>query len=304
MTKRIISAWLYAPVFLTNILLSKIFRYIPSLNFSYLVLSARIDTGKSLGGEKRKHVPIKLKLSDVKNRKMRYSLFLSGIFKKWNIYYIRNIGEMKTCNIQDNKRDVIYITKDILTENDIIHGERFSDWKINHNYEGKKSKKFFRSINLEYDEFYKIEPQIYVISALDSFRHKEMRIERDIKYKKDCYKDLTKKVKKSISDDNLFGSYQVKGYFNRTILFHNVIRSNRIDLAKLMLNSCYDIQEKQKLVIYKVDSDGHQTKYSGTSPIDIVVSDEMKELILKWTDLEQFERVQKIMKIKKGIINS
>lgn len=301
MSKRIILTWLYAPVFLTDLLISKIFRYIPSLNFQYLVLSARIDTGKSLGGDKLEDIPKKLKLKDIKNRKMRYSLFLSGIFKKWNIYYMRNMGEMKTYNTQDNKRDVIYITKDTLNENDIIHGERFSDWKINHNYEGKKSKKFFRSINLEYDEFYKIEPQLYVICAVYSFRHNKMRTERDIKYKKDCYKDLTKKVKKSISDDNLFSSYQVKGFFNRTILFHNVIKSDRIDLAKLMLNACYDIEEKQKLVTYKVDSDGHQTKYSGTSPIDLVKSDEMKELILKWTDLEQFERVQKILKIKERI---
>lgn len=292
--------WLYLPIFWVDLLLSVIFRYIPSLNFQYLKLSARIDIGSSLGSNKLKYIPIKLKLKDIKNRKVRYSLFLSGIFKKWNIYHMYNIG-VRTFNIQDNNRDVIYITKDIIKENDIVYGERLSDWKVNKNYEGKKSKRFFRSVNLESDEFYKIEPQMYVISAVETFRHTEMKIERDKKYKINCYNDMTKKVKKCIKDDNLFCRSSIKGDYTSYPIFHKVVKGDRIDLAKLMLNSCYDLEEKNKLVTYGVYSDGWETTLKPTYPINLVKSDEMKELIKKWSDIEKIKRTEKILKIKRRI---
>lgn len=298
MTKRKFITYLYLPLVLIDFLLSKIFRFIPCLNLKYNILSARIDLDNSISEDRNKHIPVKLKLKDIKNKKVRYSLFLTGLFKKWNVYYMYNIG-VRDFNISDNNRDVIYITKDIIKENDIIHGERLSEWKINKKYSDKNSKRFFRSINLKHGEFYKIEPQMYIISAVDTFRHVEMKYERTIRYEKKKYNELTKYVKKSIKDDDLFHRFNMVGNFNRYPIFHVVVQNDRIDLANLLLNACYDLEEKQRLVTFEVEQESYTKQF--VKPIDLVKSDEMKELIEKWTDIEKFERYQKIMKIKKRI---
>lgn len=277
---RTIKFWLRVPQLLIDKLLSKIMNYIPFLNFKYDELAANIDKDKSLSPQTLKNEPVKLELSDIKNDKLRKSLKLSGILNHWNIYYIRNRGEMKS-NISDNNRDVIYLTKDELKKDDRYYGERISDSDLDKNYSTNKRRRFLRGNGLETDEFYKVEPQMFVIAAAHSKEHDEMKKEREIRYEKKNKRSLEKAVDKAIKYDNLFTTGGVSGDWTRYPIFHKVVSADRIDLAKKLLDAAIDDKERRELVTYSDNpfGDNMYTK----KPIELAKSDEMKDLINKWS---------------------
>lgn len=276
-------------------LIFKIFNLIPGLNLRYLDLSGRIDSNISLGICSKLENPKKIKLSDIKNKKMRISLFLSGIFKKWNIYYIRTNGDNHGVN--NYKRDVIFLTKDILTETNMLYRYRVNDNLLNNKY--NYSSDYLSNLGYEDNEFYKFEPQVFIICALHTIVHDLKEVERKRKYEIEKNKELEDEVKKRIKNKMLFRSCRMKYINNDYPIFHKVVENDRLDLANDILNSIEDNKRKQEIVTYKVNNSGDYVTPNGKLPIDFVKSDEMKNLINCWTDLELYERYLKIMKIKK-----
>lgn len=293
-----IKTWLYIPFGLLDIVFSKLFNLIPHLTFKYNVLAAIIDTDKSLPQEtKTKEEWVELKIMDITNKKLRYSLYLSGIFKKWYIYKTRNIG-VRDYNRSDNNRDVIYISKDKINITEgVYYGERLSDYNLNEFYTDKKLIKYLKKINLKYDEFYKIEPQMYAIAALRTELHEFQRKERKIIYKKKMDHALDIKVKEMIKKEDLFKFGYVYGNNSDIPIFHKVVDADRIDLVQKILNSAEDDEEREALVNFEASREyGYSRK-----PLNFAKSDDMKKLLNKWMDLEKYDRYRKIMKIKKGI---
>ncbi|MFW6311263.1 MAG: hypothetical protein ACOC1K_03405 [Nanoarchaeota archaeon] len=271
--------WLNIPLLVFDKLFSKLVNYIPFINFTYKIRAGKIDSNLSLSPSTLNHDPVKMDLAEIKNKKLRKSLKLSGIFNNWNVYYIRNRGEMKS-NISDNNRDVIYLSKDELKKGDTYYGERLSDTLLNNNYSSNKKRKFLKKNGLSTDEFYKLEPQMFVIAAVHSNEHDEMKKEREVRYERNNKKSLEKAVKKAIKYDNLFTTGSVKGDWSRYPIFHKVVSVDRIDLAQKLLDAAFDDDERKELVSYSENpfGDNMYTK----KPIELAKSDEMKSLINKW----------------------
>jgi len=295
---RRIKVYLYIPIALFELTFSKIFNLVPYLNFKYDVLAAKLDTDRSLPQDtKTKDDWVELNVKDIKNKKLRYSLYLSGIFKKWYVYYTRNIG-VRDYNKSDNNRDVIYISKEKLNISEGIYiGERISETDLNKKYNTNKLSKYLKRLNLKYDEFYKIEPQMYAIAALRTERHEIMQKERNIIYAKKKDKSLEKVVNKMIKDENLFSHSSTYGDYSDLPVFHKLVKANRIDLVKKVLLNAEDDDERCNLVNYKASREYVQD----SKPMDCAKTDEMKKLLEKWMDLTKYDRYRKIMKIKKGI---
>lgn len=221
---RQVKTYLRIPQLLLDIALSKLLNYIPKLNFIYDDAAANIDTGKAFGTGSRMTEFEEIKLSDIKDEKVKNSLLLSGIFKKWHVYRLDRLSH-------DNKTP-IYISKDKLQENDVVYGERLFSDKVT---------------------------EFYVIAAKKTNKHDEIRIERDDRYKKklyDKYKKMIDNVEKGkayLDDRTSMGDF--------TIIFHNLIKNNLIDLIKRAIKISKDDSKLRKLIIDTYEN-GHQSSRS------------------------------------------
>lgn len=295
-TDRKLKFWFLIPILLLEKLLS-LFGYIPHLWVKYADISANIDTGKSFDfGQKPKSELKRVNLFYIKNRKLRISLLLSGIFKRWYIYKSRKFDER--CDM-DSNREIIYLTKDKNLKNDIkSQYDRLSDYLLNSNYKTKNITRYLKRINLEKTDFYKIEPQIFVIVAEETNKHETLKKERNKLYEYKKIRSLEKTVKKMIKYHNLFSNEKVYGVWDDKPVIHTIAQQDRIDLMKRILNSADDDEERSKLVNYRTWK-GEYNLFK--KPIDYAKSEEMKTLLKKWEDLSKYDRYRKIMKIKKGI---
>lgn len=291
-----IKMWMYIPVLLLEKFLS-LFGYISHLCFNYDDISANIDTGMNYYFPKKpKNEITRIKLSYIKNKKIRYSLFLSGIFKRWYIYKSFKFGERADI---DANREIIYITKDKdLTCNSLCHYYRIPTYKINKKYNHTKIRNYLKKINLTITEFYKIEPQIFIITAAHNIKHDKIKEERDKIYKYKINNSMEKIVKKMIKKNNLFSNEKIYGVFDDKPVIHNIVEYNRIDLVKKILDSAKDDEERSKLVNYRTWK-GEFNLFK--KPIEFAKSDEMKKILSKWEDLSKYDRYRKIIKIKNGI---
>jgi hypothetical protein len=269
---------LHLPLMFINWLFSFVFDYIPQLNFKYKEQAGRLDSGAGLTFHElhtksdRFGNPMfkKLKIKDITNRKLRRSLRLSTIFRKWNIYQLDQ-SENRNCNVSDDKRYRIYITKDILEFDSLVTGERISDFKLSKNYSRKKERLYLKSKGVTSKEFYKLEPQLYVICALKSKRHEKQSEKRKIKYAKDKYNKLTKQVKKAIKDDRLYS--RVGSWDDQTPL-NLAIQNDRYDLIEKILKYTGKIDEVDKVLNYvHRDWDDYPKEYK---PLDMAKTDKMK----------------------------
>jgi hypothetical protein len=93
---------------------------------------------------------------------------------------------------------------------------------------------------------------------------------------------MEKKVNELIKLDMLFSRGSFYGDYTNLPVFHKIVKANRLDLVKKMLDACYDDEERKELVNYNVDNDGWKTNYKGLKPIDLAKDDEMKNLLNKW----------------------
>lgn len=280
--------WLKIPQILFEMLLHKLFNFVSRIGMRYDELSANIDLNYGMSSNNLKHEPIKVNINYIKNINLRRTLKITGIFKKWNIYKF---------DYKFNKRTPIYITKDKLKLNDLVHGERISDYNINKNYSGKNKRRYFKSKGVS--NISELEPQFHVVVALHTKKHEKMKKERDIRYDIKKRKELEKNVKKEIKNGSFLGrSKSFTDEFNSDPILYKIVRADRLDLVQKLFDACFDIEEINELVQMKIDDEGWVTVLGGRKPIDDAKSEKMKELLSKHMfDKKSIERIKKLNKI-------
>jgi hypothetical protein len=306
---RKVKPWLRLPVLLLDLLLGKILNYIPRLNLRYDELAAKIDLGKGLS---HNTIPEdsqmkKLTIDDIKNEKMKKSLMLSGIFKSWNIYYMRTIDPEKKSNRNgsDTNRDVIYITKDELSPGDQFTGERISEFEFKKEYDNL-NKKSLKKLGIEFNEFYKIMPQMFILAAKITEEHDEMEKERKLSYKNKIQKELEKLVNKTIKEEKFTSrSKSISGHWDNSPVFYKVVKEDRVDLAEKLIDAAKKEGEAEEMVDLLIDYDCWfvDKKYKGNpqykSPIDYVKSEEMRKLIMDTLEPGSYEKWKQEKEFKK-----
>lgn len=241
-------AYLRLPNILIDLALSKLLNYIPKLNFLYSSMAAKIDTGTSFNsgfGNKINDDIEELKLSDIKDEKVKKSLILSGLLKSWKIYRLDR---------KDHQgKSPIYLSKDVLKKGDSVHGQRLTT----------------NDDNIEF----------YVIAAKHTSEHEEMGKERTERYANKKYKEYKDKVNKALKNGR-FMSRTSGGDFSP--LFHNIVKEGYLDLVKICLDSQKDFNKKRDMIVAKYNSDGDKLdSYNSESSMDIVKDDKVKELLNK-----------------------
>jgi len=272
-------AWLKIPQILIERLVGLITGYVSELGFKYDQLSANIDIGSSGTATTIKHDPKKLTLDDIENKRLRNSLKISGIFNSWNVYYMYTIDPDRKFNREDNSREVLYITKDELQKGDKIRSERLSERKFNKDIYDKRKKKDRQRKGIKVSD---IEPQLFVVAALETEEHDKMRDERNYRYTKKKSKELEKLVDKKIREDDVLG--RVNSVFGFEPIVFRVVKEDRIDLMKKLIHSAYDEKELKTMLTMVIDDEGwvvpEKRKYDNDEDLmDVVKSDEMRKLI-------------------------
>jgi hypothetical protein len=278
MNYRQIKCWLLLPQILIELLLCKIFNFVPGIWFKYKSYAAIIDTNTSFNnghGDLLKDKPIKISIQDITNKKIRKTLKFLSIFGKWNIYTFDRIS---------NNRKPIYITKDELKKDDRFFGERISDSNVDDLYTYKNIRKLKKS-GKTIDQ---LEPQYWVIVAKYSDNHKKMTEERQNRYNSRTKKDLEKLVDYCIKEDNILGrSNSITNEWNNDPVAFKVVRANRIDLFQKLITACDD-EDLKEMINVVIDYDGWEApnKYKDSNGYKTLLnqakSDEMKELIKKY----------------------
>lgn len=229
-------AFLRIPNLIIDFALSKLLNYIPKLNFLYDSMAGKIDTGTSFNSGFGNKIDVdltELKLSDIKDEKVKKSLALSGLLKSWKIYRLdRKDYEGKS---------PIYLSKDVLKKGDPVHGERLStDDK-----------------NIEF----------YVVAAKHTSEHEDMGKERTERYANRKYKEYKEKVNKAIKKS--YFMYRTSGG-DFSPLFHNLVKEGYLDLIKKCLDAQKDSKKKRGMLVDKFDSEGNKVNgFKSESAIDL-----------------------------------
>lgn len=244
-------AYLRIPNLIVDFTLSKLLNYVPKLNFLYDSMAAKIDTGTSFNSGNGNEINCnieEIKLQDIKDKKIRRSLKLSGLLKNWHIY--------KLDRVSNDGNTPIYISKDILHKGDMVHGQRLPDIS---NY-----KKNWNGVPSD------TTTEFYVVAAKHSIEHDIMKGERSEQYEKKKYKEFKEKVDKAIKYHKYFMGRTSGGDF--TPLFHNLIKNNYVDLVKQCLDTETNPEKKRGMIVYKYDSDGNLSRgnHSSKSSMDLV----------------------------------
>lgn len=237
--------YLLIPIILLDLLFSKIFNYIPKLNLIYKEHAAKIDLHKSIICNKLNTNNFKpIKISDITNKKLRRSLRLT--FRKWYVYQLDKKPQ-QNFNVSDSNRYRIYISRDKLTKKDYISGERISDFYLSKNYNRKRKRLYLKFKGIKNNEFYKLEPQLYVICAKKSHRHDKLKEKSKIRIERKKNKKLTKQVKKAIKNDDLYS--RISSLDSQTPL-NLAVENNRYDLIEKILKYAEKIGEKEQIINY------------------------------------------------------
>ena len=255
-------AYFRIPQILIEMLLKKVMDFIPKLTILYDEMSAKIDINKSLSPNTIKDEIQKLTLNDIENKSLRNTLKTTGIFDNWNVYLVRKTKDLS--GKSKDEKDVLYITKDELHKGDLTYGER---------------------VSVDSDT------QIYVIAAVHSQEHDDMKKERDISYNNKKRKGLEKEVKKCLKKNDFGRTSQFAGEWNHDPILFKIVRADRVDLFDKVIAALKD--NAKEYVEMKIDTEGWKNKYGGKSILDIVKSDKMKKAIrsVLYTpeELEQME---------------
>jgi len=288
---RQVKMWLSIPSFLFKNILSRIIDYVHVLDFKYDKMSAKIDSGSSLRSDIFKEEPIKLTMDDIKNTKMKNTLKFKKIFEEWNVYSFDRTNS--------ENRQPVYITKDELKRGDKYYSERISDRDVDRKYIKKQSSS---------DE----EPQFYMVAAIHTEEHDEMRKERDERYLKKKINGLKKEIKNIIKSGDFSGrTKQTYGFLNNKPIAFKIIDMDAVDLMKDLLDGCPDDSTRKKLISPIIDEDGwtvsttknylSHLSYNYSTVMDDVNSQQMRDLIspyfesyleyiVKYADLKQVKK--------------
>jgi hypothetical protein len=238
-------AYLTIPALIVDIALSKLLNYVPKLNSLYKSMAAKIDTGTSFNSGSG--TPLigsfeEIKLEDIKDEKIRRSLKLSGLFSEWHIY--------KSDRLSHDGKTPIYVSKDVIKQDDRVHGQRLSS---------------------------DTSTEFYIVAAKHTEEHEEMSRERRSSYDKKEYNRYKSMVTKAVD----------KGYFfNRTSmgdftpLFHSIVKKNYLDLVRKCLQNTG--MPVRTLIVRRFNSDGDRSNSHGSkNALELCGSlPEMRELLL------------------------
>lgn len=265
-------AYLRIPNLIVDLALSKLLNYVPKLNFLYDSMAAKIDIGTSFnsGPGNKINCPIQeIRLEDIQDQKIKKSLKLSGLFKDWHIYKLdRKSGDGKT---------PIYISKDILQEGDMVHGERLADTI-------DKNDTYAMALDngtINTPTGYIKMTEFYVVAAKHSTEHEIMKGERSEQYEKKKYKEFKEKVDKAVKYHKYFMGRTSGGDF--TPLFHNLIKNNYVDLIKKCLDAETNTEKKRGMIVDKYNSEGDLDKgsYSSSKSSMDLAQNDVKQLLQK-----------------------
>jgi len=221
-------AYLRIPALIVDTALSKILNYIPKLNFLYNSMAAKIDTGTSFNsgyGNKIDSDIQEIKLTDIKDEKVKKSLMLSGLLKNWKVYRLDRVSH--------DGKSPIYLSKEDLKKGDVVHGERLST----------------DDNNVEF----------YVVAAKHTEEHEEMGRERSDRYSNRKYKEYKDKVNKAIKTGRFMGRTSMGDF---SPLFHNLIKESYLDLVKKCLDNQKDPEKKRQMIVVTYNSDGERNNSS------------------------------------------
>jgi hypothetical protein len=271
--------YIYIPFLLLEKLISLIFGfiYIPFLNFKYGILSMNIDNGRSLSyHEKFKNNKLRrLRLNDVDNFKLRFTLFVTGLFKKWYVYTV-SYYENKPLYKDRTNRQVVYLSKKPLKENGLYVYECISKTDLN-----KKYKNLNRYLKLKgykgAEEFYKIEPQYYVILGEKPKNYESLMEKSRKRFNKKERKVDTKKIMKCIKNDRLFTS--ISNWEDKTPLEY-CVEKVRYDLIEKILKYTKKVNEDIKVLNYLYERTGEYHFAERTKPIYYAKDDKMFKYLL------------------------
>lgn len=274
MTKKI-KFLLYIPLFLVEYLLGKVSGYVSCLNMNHLIMSAKIDNDKHISKYKLHKFKEERSTSYIANKNLRRTIDFLNLFsiRDWQVFSIYD----KT----DEGREVIYLTKEKIKLDDLICGERISDFKLSKKYSSRNIKRTLRKNNVK--DISELEPQIYVVVSRVNKEHDIMDEQRMIRYAKNKINEFNKRVNKAIKNDNVTGRWSMGDF---TPVFHKCVLEDRIDLVNKMINSSIDDMDRLYIVNYEADDDTADMCLGvkkGDIPIDLVKSDEMRNLLNKYT---------------------
>lgn len=258
MNTRRVKVYLRIPQIVFELLLQRLFGFVPRIGLKYAEVSARIDFDKSLVPRTMKQSMSKLSINDIKNANLRKTLKLS-LFK-WNVYLI---GE------EVENRQPIFITRDEIQTGDKLYSERVSDHEIDRRYLNK------RYLKQQKKSISELEPQFYIVAAIHTDEHDKMKLERNNRYEKKKKKSLEKLINKYIKLEQLTGrTSSAYGDFSHNPIIFKAVKANRIDLVQKIVDACFDSNEVIEVLSQKINSEGWHDK-NGKSPIDFSKSEEM-----------------------------
>ena len=253
------------PLMILEKILSLLINYIPFIKFTYDELSANVDIGKAIIPNKMPDIK-EILLNDIKNNAIRRTLKATGLFSNWKLYYTKTSED----------KDKIYISKDNLKKDDVC---------------------FFERLHIKDDSI------IFVVAALKTSKHDEMRKERHDSLNKKRMKELEKLVKDVIKNKTyMHPAEKIIGDWNNDPVLFKIVRANRIDLFKKIINKISEIgseKEVKDIVSLKINGNGYYTSY--TYGIDILSQSQSKEMTdLIMSILYTPEELEK-MEIEKNI---
>jgi len=220
-------AYLTLPALIVDIALSKLLNYVPKLNSLYKSMAAKIDTGTSFNSGAG--TPLigsfeEIKLQDIKDEKIRRSLKLSGLFSEWHIY--------KSDRLSHDGKTPIYISKDVIKQDDRVHGQRLSS---------------------------DTSTEFYIVAAKHTEEHEEMSRERRSSYEKKEYNRYKSMVNKAVDKGYFFNRTSMADF---TPLFHTIVKKNYLDLVKKCLESSG--MPVRTLIVRRFNSDGDRSNSHGS----------------------------------------
>ena len=214
-----INVYYMLPIIFFRYLFDKVFNTYIKISTKYKVISGKYYTGKGFSFETKFKCKRKLKIKDIKNKKLRYSLYLTSLFKPWHIY-LMNEGKDTTTDL--NKRESIYISRDKLETDEQYIGERIHENDLNKLFKNKYRKTRRRKYNVHNSsEYYKIESQFYVVIVKFTDLQRELKKYAKNKYEYDKQKELKNAVNKAIKTSNFnTGRNFIGKYLGASLIEH------------------------------------------------------------------------------------
>lgn len=197
--KKSINIYYFLPIILFRFLFDKLFNTVTNLSTRSNIISGKYYYSKSFGLPNDLNYLHKVPIKYITNRKLRYSLYLTSLFKPWYVYIVEYATEQLN---EWNKRQRIYISRDNIQKGDSVVGERINNVELNKLFKNKYQKKRKEMGIRSPMDYHKLDFQYYIICSKYTNLHKDLK-----KYSRENYKyrkkvELKKAVEKAIKTSN------------------------------------------------------------------------------------------------------